>query len=84
MNKVRVELIKGAARALLRSPEAKDMCENLARSAASGLGAGYLVTSYTGRNRVNASIFTETKEAAQDNASNNSILKGIGRIGGRG
>ena len=39
---------------------------------------GYEVTTYTGKNRVNASVFAATAEARRENAAHNSILKAVG------
>lgn len=78
MGNVRIELNSEGVRSLLRSREMMKICEEHALQARSKLGAGYEVTTHTGKNRVNASIHAETPEARKDNLKNNSILKALG------
>lgn len=66
-----------AVRDLLRSPEMMSICEEKANNALGKLGPGYIVTTMTGKTRVNASIYAETYEAKRDNLENNSILKAL-------
>lgn len=77
MGNVKVELNKEGVRALLRSEELRMICKEYADLAASKLGAGYSTSDYIGRNRVNASVGAETKEARQENMENNTILKAV-------
>lgn len=62
---------------MLRSPEAKAICEKHAKEAQSRLGEGYVVSAYTGEGRVNASVFAESSKAKKDNMKNNTILKAM-------
>lgn len=77
MANVKIELNHENMRRLLRSQEAKDVCENYAKAAESRLGDGHLVTTWTGPGRVNASIMAETAEAIRNNAENNTIMKAV-------
>lgn len=70
----RIELNTEGVRELLRSPEMMDICVELAESIASNYGKDAEVTTYTGRNRVNASVVAEHDAALDDN----SLLKAMG------
>lgn len=80
MKKVRVKLNRGGVRELLRSEEMLKECERHARRVASVSGAGYEVSEYTGRNRVNVSIYAESDEAKRDNRKNNTLLKVVSNL----
>ena len=75
--KVKVELNKEGVRALLRSPEMESICREYAENAVAKLGNGYEVGSYTGKNRVNASITAVTPEAIRKNLKSNTVLKAV-------
>lgn len=77
MGEVKIELNREGVRALLRSPEMMAVCKGHAEAARGRLGAGYAVTTHTGKNRVNAQIAAETPAARRDNAENNTILKAL-------
>ena len=77
MSSVRIELNSDGVRALLRSGEMMAECEKRANEAVGRVGAGYTVSTHTGKNRVNASIEAETYEAKRDNMENNTILKAL-------
>lgn len=77
MDKFRFELNSEGVRQLLKSGEMLDICKSYADSAAQKLGDGYSVSTYTGANRVNASVRAETFEARKDNSENNTILKAV-------
>lgn len=77
MANVKIELNLDGVRSLLRSGEMMKECEKRANEAVGRLGDGYTVTTHTGKNRVNASIFAESYEAKKDNMENNSILKAL-------
>ena len=78
MSKVEVKINSKGARDLMRSEEIKQLCESYANDAMGKLGDGYVVTSYTGPNRLNVSIKAITREAVRDQYTNNTILKAIG------
>lgn len=71
-------LNKSGVRELLRSPEAASVCEELAQQAVSKLGNGYATNTYTGTNRVNVSVYPETKEAIDENSEHNTLLTTLG------
>lgn len=77
MANVEVKLNTSGVRELMRSPEMKNICEEYANKALGRLGSGYIVTTYTGRNRVNASVYAESYEAKRENMQHNTILKAI-------
>lgn len=74
---VKIELNSEGVRDLLRSPEMLAVCEEHAQEAVSRLGDGYEVSSYTGRNRVNASVVAVTREAIAENSADNTVLKAV-------
>lgn len=78
MSNFKFELDSDGVRALLQSPEMAGICESYAREVQSRAGAGYEVSVYTGKNRVNASVKAETAEARRDNFENNTLLKALG------
>ena len=75
MSKVKFELNRAGVRELLRSPEAMSVCRTHANAIRNRAGEGYEVDTYTGTNRVNASVYAATYEARQDNYENNTLLK---------
>lgn len=77
MAKVKFQLSRKGVIELMQSPKMKDVCEKYANRALNSLGEGYVVTTYTGTTRVNASIFAETYEAKRENFENNTILKAL-------
>lgn len=79
MAKFHVELNSDGVRELLQSSEMTDICRSLAEGIAGRAGAGYEVTTYRGKNRVNASVHAATNEATQDNLKNNTLLKAVGK-----
>ena len=78
MSKVKFELNRAGVRELLQSQEAANICRNYAERVQARAGEGYEVTTYVGRNRVNASVHAETAEARKDNYDNNTLLKALG------
>ena len=77
MAKVTIQLNSKGVREMLRSDEMKTLCEEHANKTLGKLGPGYVVTSMTGKNRVNASIYAESFEAKRENMKNNTILKAL-------
>ena len=76
-DKVRVVLNSAGIREFLRSPEMAAMCRGRAEEAVDRLGGDYKVSVYKGKNRVNASIYTDSAEAFQENLDSNSVLKAL-------
>lgn len=81
MKLLKFELDRAGVRELLKSEKSEDMVKEIADKAQGVLGDGYEVSTYRGKNRVNASIYAETYQARQENAKTNSILKAIGGAG---
>lgn len=77
MANLKIELNSEGIKALLRSSEMKAICEEKARSAVSKLGEGYTASSYTGKSRVNASVYAESHKARIENLENNTILRAL-------
>ena len=77
MAKVKIILNREGVRSLLRSEEMKAICEEHANRAMNVLGPGYSVSTMTGKNRVNASIYAESFDAKRENAKNNTIIKAL-------
>ena len=78
MSNIKIELNSNGVKELLRSSEMMSVCEQYANRALGKLGEGYVVTTMTGKNRVNASIYAESHEAKKENSENNTILKALG------
>ena len=74
---VKVELNSEGVRELLKSTEMKSYCKRLADGIAARAGEGYQVTTWDGRNRVNASVYAVTNAAKRDNMKNNTLLKAV-------
>ena len=77
MAKVKIELNSDGVRELLRSSEIMEVCKSHADKIAARAGSGYEVTTFTGKNRVNASVHAATEEAYRDNLKNNTLLKAV-------
>lgn len=77
MNKFRFELDTAGVRELLRSEAAKKMCAEYASAVRARCGDGYETDTFTGKNRVNASVWAATAEAREDNSNNNTLLKAL-------
>lgn len=77
MADIQVELNREGVRELLRSPGMGGICRGHALAIAKRAGTGYSVSVYTGPNRVNASVMTETVEAARENLESNTLLKAV-------
>lgn len=76
-DKMKFVLNRSGVRELLRSPEMMNVCKGYADNAVGRLGAGYEVTTQTGRNRVNAEVAAVTFQARRENSKDNTILKAI-------
>lgn len=78
MSKAKFELNRAGVRQLMQSQEMMNICRDYANEVRARAGDGYEVTTYTGRNRVNASVHAETYEARKDNYEHNTLLKALG------
>lgn len=77
MAKLKFELNRDGVRNLLRSKEMMDICSEYANNALGRLGDGYEVSTYSGKNRVNAEVYAETYAAKKENLKSNTILKAV-------
>ena len=77
MDKFKFKLNRKGVRQLLRSEEMMRIVQGHAYATQSKLGAGYVVTYRTGKNRVNASVAAMSPEARQENLEHNTILKAL-------
>ena len=79
MAKFRFELNSEGVRELLKSSEMAAICKSYADQIAGRAGAGYEVSVYTGKTRVNASVAASTAKARKDNMKNNTLLKAMSK-----
>lgn len=77
MSNFRFKLNRAGVRELLKSKPMQEIVVGHAKNAQSRLGDGYKTDTHVGKNRVNASVWTGTKEAVEDNSENNSLLKAV-------
>lgn len=76
-NRVKFVLNRNGVKELMQSPQMMQVCQNYANKALGSLGDGYVVTTRTGKTRVNAEIAASTAEARRENSENNTILKAL-------
>ena len=74
---MQVVLNSAGVQELLKSPEMAAICKEYADTAVSRLGDGYGVSVYTGKNRVNVSIYANTYDAIKENLNDNTILRAL-------
>ena len=55
------------------------ICASYAQGIAKNAGDGYVVTTYIGKTRANASVYPATEKAYRDNLKNNTLLKAVGK-----
>lgn len=79
MSKLEVELNRSGVRELLQSSEVEELCRGYANDIAHRANGAYEVSTQVGRNRVNASVYTEDSATINDNLKNNTLLKAVGR-----
>lgn len=77
MAEFRVELNSAGVQELLKSNEMAGLCRSLAQGIKNRAGEGYMVSTYVGRTRVNASVAAVTKAADEDNKKHNTLLKAM-------
>lgn len=77
MAKVEVKLNSEGVRQMLRSEEMKAICRELASGISGRVGDGFEITTFTGKNRVNASVHAATEKAVQQCLNDNVLLKAI-------
>jgi hypothetical protein len=77
MSKLEFELNRAGVAALMKSANMQKVLEQYATRARNRAGRGYEQDLYVGRNRANARVWAETKEAQSDNYKNNTLLKSV-------
>lgn len=77
MSDIKIELNSDGVKALLKSDEMMDVCEQYANKALNKLGNGYEKSTHIGKKRVNVSVVATTKEAIKENQKNNTVLKAV-------
>ena len=78
MSKVRFELNRAGVKELLQSPETGAIVTEHAYQVQGRAGEGYEVDTFTGFDRVHATVYPATYEARKDNYDNNTLLKARG------
>lgn len=63
---------------LMKSSNMMGICTDIANQVRGRAGDGYEVSTYTGKTRVNASVYAATAKARKDNLENNTLLKARG------
>ena len=71
----KLKLRKDGVREMLLSDEMLEVCVKYAEQKGAGLGEGYVISRYKGKNRVNASVRAKSEKAQRDVLENNSLLK---------
>lgn len=74
---VRIKLIDSGVKALLRSPEISTAVTMIAGQVAGRAGSGYMINVHDSGQRTIANVYPASKEAAMDNAKNNTLLKSL-------
>lgn len=77
MSKVKFELNRSGVASLMKSSNMQKVISKHATNIKNRSGQGYAQDVYVGKNRVNAMVWAETKEARKDNLENNTILKSV-------
>lgn len=78
MKKMDFQLDRGGVRRLLNMTEMTDVLRDAAEIIRGRCGEGYAVTTGRAGNRASALVYPETREAAIDNAENNTLLRARG------
>lgn len=76
-SKFKLVLNRDGVRELMQSEGAMAVCKEYADQAAASLGDGYVVTTYVGKTRANASVYAESAAAKRENNKTNSIIKAV-------
>ena len=77
MANLQVKLNRSGVRELLQSEEMKAICKELADGISSRAGDGFEISTFTGKNRVNASVHAQTDEALSRCLEDNVLLKAL-------
>jgi len=77
MSNWKIKLNSAGVRELLKSQEMQAVLTAKASGIRTRCGDGYNQDMHVGKNRANAMIWADTKEARADNSENNTILKAV-------
>lgn len=77
MSKEKFQLNRKGVAELMKSKEMQGILTEYASGVKNRCGDGYTQDIYVGKNRANAMVSAETKEALSDNIKNNTILKAV-------
>lgn len=77
MSKVKFKLNSKGVAELLKSAAMQEVLKEYATGIKNRCGDGYTQDIYVGKNRANAMVSAETREAFKDNLENNTILKAV-------
>ena len=75
---IKFELNTSGVRELLQSGEMAAIVTSLGSAVASRAGAGYEISTQTGKNRVSCRVTAATSEARKENLESNTLLKALG------
>lgn len=78
MSKVKFKLNSSGVRALLQSPEARNLVMEYANNIKARAGEGYEASVVIGKYRARASVIATTYESRKDNYEHNTLLKALG------
>lgn len=76
--RVRIKWRLAGFRELRLEPGVQSYIDQLAREIAARAGDGYEASSWQGKNRARASVYTDTFAARYDNARNQTLLRALG------
>lgn len=77
MSKEKFQLNRKGVAELMKSKEMQGILTEYASGVKNRCGDGYTQDIYIGKNRANAMVSAETREALSDNIKNNTILKAV-------
>ncbi len=77
MSKEKFQLNRKGVAELMKSKEMQGILTEYASGVKNRCGDGYAQDIYVGKNRANAMVSAETREALSDNIKNNTILKAV-------
>ena len=77
MSNWKIKLNSAGVKELLKSQEMQAVLTSKASGIRTRCGDGYNQDMHVGKNRANAMIWADTKEARADNSENNTILKAV-------
>jgi len=77
MSKVKFELNRKGVADLMKSGNMQSIIKKNASNIRGRAGAGYQQDLYVGKNRANAHVWAESREAKSDNLKHNTLLKSV-------